>query len=87
MVSVSTPRIERGRMVASYGDERPLGGAPLIMTPDRTLWPTREWFALPAEIDAPSRQVSAEFPREASAAFLSLLSADWLTTSSDILFF
>ena len=87
MVSVSTPQIEHGRMVASYGDERPLGGATLIMTPDRTLWPTREWFALPAEIDAPSRQVSAAFPREASAAFLSLLSADWLTTSSDILFF
>ena len=73
--------------MAAYGDERPLAGATLIATPDRTPWPTREWFVLPAEIDAASRQVSALLPSGVSAAYLSLLSVDWLSTSSDLLFF
>ena len=87
MLSVSSPRVEDGRIVAAYGDERPLAGATLIATPDRTLWPTREWFVLPAEIDAASRQVSALLPSGVSAAYLNLLSVDWLSTSSDLLFF
>lgn len=58
----------------------------LVVSADQGPWPAREWHTLPATIDTQSRQASATVPDGATAAYLSLLSEDWLTTSSRISF-
>ncbi len=87
MLRIGPPRMEGVCMTAGYGDERPLRSATLIVTPDGGRWPGREWHALPAAIDAASRRVLATVPSQATAAFFSLLTEDWLTTTSDIVFY
>ncbi len=87
MLGIGIPAIANGRIAAAYGSERPLRAATLVVTPDHGRWPAREWHALPAEIDPHNRQVVAQLPEGATAAFLSLLADDWLTTTSPISFF
>jgi len=86
LMSLSTPSFRNGVISAGYGDERPLRGATLLVTPDSGPWPSREWHALPADTDRAGRQVSACVPGEAKAACLSLVSDDWLTVTSDLIF-
>jgi dienelactone hydrolase len=87
ILSIGTPTIADSRISATYGDERPLRSASLVVTVDQGRWPEREWHVLPAQIDTQTRQVSAQLPSEATAAYLSLTSEDWLTTSSELTFF
>jgi dienelactone hydrolase len=86
MLSVDTPQVANGVISASYGEERPLRCANVVVTVDQGRWPQREWHTLPAEVDATNRRISAQVPEGTSAAFLSLISADWLTTSSELSF-
>ena len=78
--------LSNGALSAAYGTERGLRTACLLATPDSGGWPEREWFALPAEIAPERRTVSARLPDGATAACLSLVSEDWLTSTSDVVF-
>ena len=86
LVSISPPQVKGSRIKAAFGDERPVRSASLAVTVDRGLWPEREWHILPAALDAAARQVTAIVPDGATAAYLELLSDDWLTSTSDIVF-
>lgn len=86
MLTISAPETNESRIAATYGAERPLRTAALVVTVDQRAWPERQWHTLPASVDSSLRRVSAVLPDETTAAFLSLVSDDWLYTSSDIVF-
>jgi dienelactone hydrolase len=86
MLSVTPATLGNGVLRTTYGTERPLRAATLLMTPDTGLWPEREWHALPAEVDRASRSIAARLPQGTTAACLSLVGDDWLTTTSDVVF-
>ncbi len=82
LLSIGKPTVENNLITATYGDERPLRSASLVVTVDQGRWPSREWHTLPADFDAETRTVAAQLPEGTTAAYLSLTSEDWLTTSS-----
>jgi dienelactone hydrolase len=86
LLSVAPATLANGVLRAAYGAERPLRAATLLMTPDTGLWSAREWHTLPAEVDRDRRIVAARLPEGTTAACLSLVSDDWLTTTSDVVF-
>ena len=86
LISLAPPVLANGMLSAVYGPERKLRAARLLATPDSGGWPEREWFVLPAEIDPERRRVSARLPDGATAACLSIVSEDWLTSTSDVVF-
>jgi dienelactone hydrolase len=86
MLTISSPAVAGKTVSAEFGTERPLRSASLLVTVDRGTWPTRQWHTLPAQVDMRNRRVSAEMPAGTTAACLSLLSEDWLYTTSDIVF-
>jgi len=87
MLSVSAARLEGHSILMEYGDECAVYGATVVVTVERGRWPGREWYVLPAEIHADTRQVSARLPKETTAAYLNLVSEDWLTTTSNLIIF
>ena len=86
LLTVAPPEEAGGVLRARYGAERPLRAAALLVTPCDGPWPEREWYALPASVDAADRVVEARLPAEVNAACFSLVSEDWLTTTSDLVF-
>jgi dienelactone hydrolase len=86
LISVTPPVLEHGAMTVHYGEERPLRSATLLMTPDSGPWLSREWHTLSAVIERSARQISATVPLDAKAACFSLVSDDWLTVTSDLIF-
>lgn len=84
MLSVGRPSVADHTITASYGEERPLRSAVLVVTPDTVRWPEREWHTLPATADPQTRHIFAPLPEGTTAAYLSLTSDDWLTTTSAI---
>lgn len=86
LISLAPPVLADGVLSAAYGPERKLRAARLLATPDSGGWPEREWFVLPAGTDPERRMVSARLPDGATAACLSLVSEDWLTSTSDVVF-
>lgn len=86
LISLDPPVLENGVLRAAYGPERGLRAACLLATPDSGGWPNREWHSLPAEVNPERRVVTARMPDDATAACLSLVSEDWLTSTSDVVF-
>jgi len=86
LLTAAAPVLADGVLSVAYGAERPLRAATLLMTPDKGPWPERGWHALPAELDRHARVASARLPAGATAACLSFVSEDWLTTTSDLVF-
>lgn len=86
LLSTEAPVLANGVLRVTYGAKRPLLAATLLMTPDKGPWPERGWHALPAELDRNAQVARARLPAGTTAACLSLVSEDWLTTTSDLVF-
>lgn len=86
MLTIS-PLVTVGRsLIATYGGHQAVRSASLLLTVDQGPWPERQWHQLPAAIDRKAHTVKAELPDGFAAACLSLLSEDWLYTTSDLIF-
>lgn len=86
MTSVSPPIVTGNLLTATYASGQPLHTASLVLTVDEGPWPDRQWHLLPAEIDAFRLSVQAVLPERTKAAYFSLVSDDWLYTTSDLVF-
>lgn len=86
LLSVAPPELAGNVLRATYGNERPLRGATLLLTAGTGPWPDREWHHLPLALDRTARTVTAILPPDATAACLSFVSEDWLTSTSDVVF-
>ena len=86
LLTVSAPAVSDGTILVSYGSERPLRHASLLCTVDGGQWPGREWHHMHASIHRAEQQISAVMPHGTTAACISALSDDYLTTTSDLVF-
>ena len=61
----------------------PINNAELNYTTDTGEWQKRRWETLPAVLNAKSRKVSAEVPRDATVYFINLIDDRDLVVSTD----
>ena len=73
LLTIGAPAVDGNTITATYGDERPLRSAALVVTPDTCRWPEREWHVLSASTDPQSRQVSAVLPNGVTAAAMGVV--------------
>ena len=86
MSSISPPIVTGNLLTATYASSQALRTASLVLTVDEGPWPDRQWHLLPAEIHAFRLTVQAILPERTKAAYFSLVSVDWLYTTSDLVF-
>lgn len=87
MTSISPPIATGNLLTAAYASSRPLRTASLVLTVDKGPWPDRQWHLFPAEIDSDRQTVQAVIPEHTQAAYFSLISDEWLYTTSDLVFY
>lgn len=86
MLTIHPPSRTGDDIRATYAGRQAVRCANLLMTPDQGPWPERQWHLLPASVNRKTRTVKAKLPEGTTAACLSLLSWDWLYTTSDLVF-
>jgi dienelactone hydrolase len=86
MLTIAPPVRTGNSLSATYAGSQAVRCASLVVTPDLGSWPERQWHHLPAIIDRVAQTVKAELPDGTTAAYLSLLTEDWLYTTSDLVF-
>jgi len=85
-LTLGTPNRSGRHLQAAWSGSRAVRCAGLLVTPDRGPWPERQWHLLPARLDRAQHSIEAELPETWTAAALSLLSEDWLYSTSDLIF-
>ena len=86
LLTLGTPARNGRRLQAAWSGSQTVRAASLVVTPDQGPWPERQWHLLPARLDRAQHRVAAVLPETWTAACLSLLSDDWLYTTSDLIF-
>lgn len=85
-LTLGTPNRSGRHLQAAWSGSRAVRCAGLLVTQDRGPWPERQWHLLPARLDRAQHSIEAELPETWTAAALSLLSEDWLYSTSDLIF-
>ena len=72
-----------GGLWATYEAEVPLARAELVFTRDGGEWQKRNWETAPAQVNAPSRKVTARPPPGTTVCYLNLIDERGLVVSTE----